>query len=81
MTGWLAYAGLAYADLLNDGHDVQLVQQRRDLRFTDREGHDPRPLDAVPPWFTAAITIPYDTGSVDVDGVTIAYRAWGAWRG
>jgi pimeloyl-ACP methyl ester carboxylesterase len=53
------------------------TEQRRDLRFTHHEVPDPRPLDAVPPWFTAAITTPYDTGSVEVDGVTIAYRAWG----
>jgi acyl-CoA thioester hydrolase len=30
MTGWLAYAGLAYADLLDDGHDVQLVHTEVD---------------------------------------------------
>jgi prepilin-type processing-associated H-X9-DG protein len=52
-------------------------EHRRDLRFTSDEAPDPRPSDAVPPWFTAAITTPYDIGSVDVDGVTIAYRAWG----
>jgi pimeloyl-ACP methyl ester carboxylesterase len=30
-----------------------------------------------PPWFTAALAAAADTGSTDVDGVPIAYRAWG----
>src|SRR5258708_8053838 len=30
-----------------------------------------------PPWFTAAMDAPTEQRAVDVDGATIAYRAWG----
>lgn len=30
-----------------------------------------------PPWYTAAMDAPVDQRAVDVDGATIAYRAWG----
>ncbi len=30
-----------------------------------------------PPWFTAALDTPVEQGAVEVDGTTIAYRAWG----
>lgn len=36
---------------------------------------------AVPPapkWFVDAVNAPYENGSVDVNGVAIEYRAWGA---
>ena len=34
-------------------------------------------LDGPPPWFTAAMDAPVEQRTVDVDGTTIAYRAWG----
>lgn len=32
---------------------------------------------AAPAWFVDALAAPVDTGKVEVDGATIAYRAWG----
>jgi len=32
----------------------------------------------VPSWFTEALADPADTAAIDVDGVSIAYRAWGS---
>jgi pimeloyl-ACP methyl ester carboxylesterase len=39
----------------------------------------PEPAGSIepPPWFTAAIDAPAEQRAVDVDGATIAYRAWG----
>ncbi|MFD3811785.1 alpha/beta fold hydrolase [Rhodococcus sp. NPDC058639] len=33
--------------------------------------------EAAPRWFTDALATPVDKGTVEVDGATIAYRAWG----
>lgn len=33
--------------------------------------------EAAPGWFVDALATPVDKGTVDVDGATIAYRAWG----
>lgn len=33
--------------------------------------------DSAPKWFVEALSAPVETGSVEVDGASIAYRAWG----
>lgn len=38
-------------------------------------------LDAPPVWFTDALAAPVGVGSVDVDGIPIAYRTWGGTGG
>src|SRR5580658_1424878 len=35
----------------------------------------------APDWFTAALAVAGEPGTVDVDGATISYRAWGAAAG
>jgi pimeloyl-ACP methyl ester carboxylesterase len=35
-------------------------------------------LDDPPAWFSAALAVPAQAGTVTVDGASIAYRAWGA---
>ncbi|MFW0795844.1 alpha/beta hydrolase [Gordonia sp. CPCC 205515] len=34
-------------------------------------------IEAAPKWFLEALAVPVDTGRVDVNGASIAYRAWG----
>ncbi|MET0189418.1 MAG: alpha/beta hydrolase [Pseudonocardia sediminis] len=38
------------------------------------------PARSAPAWFTEALATPADTGEVEVAGVAIGYRAWGARR-
>jgi pimeloyl-ACP methyl ester carboxylesterase len=38
----------------------------------------PADPDCPPPWFTAALDAPVQAATVEVDGTTVAYRAWGS---
>ncbi|TQC39028.1 alpha/beta hydrolase [Rhodococcus sp. WS4] len=53
------------------------THERTRIEFSSYAPAKPRDAGEVPPWFTTAVNTPHEILTVDVDGRSIAYRAWG----